>query len=171
MFLELISALTPVLSAVAGGLIGFLSARMMWLSQERLRRKNLATGLALELTSMEKMLSGYAKILSGPSLFKIDTPVYPVTGLYRTFQREIFSFEPGLSRQLFEFYNRVLEAEQLRTLSPQDPRYPVMQQGAGAALTNAVTQLPELVKALRREAGDRAPNTSVKQHGASLPSG
>lgn len=154
MILDLLSTLTPVLTTIAGGLIGFLSARMMWHSQERLRRKNIAIGLILEISSMEKMLSGYANILSGQSLFKIDTPVYPATGLYRILQREIFSFEPSLRRQLFEFYNRVLEAEQLRTLSPQDPRYSVMQQGAGLALTRAVAQLPELVKALRREAGE-----------------
>lgn len=154
MILDLLSTLTPVLTTIAGGLIGFLSARMMWHSQERLRRKNIAIGLILEISSMEKMLSGYANILSGQSLFKIDTPVYPATGLYRILQREIFSFEPSLCRQLFEFYNRVLEAEQLRTLSPQDPRYSVMQQGAGLALTSAVAQLPELVKALRREAGE-----------------
>lgn len=166
MLLELLSALEPVLSAVAGGLIGFLSARMMWLSQEKLRRKNIATGLALELSAMQKMLSGYANILSGPGLYKIDTPVYPATGLYRIFQREIFSFEPSLSQELFEFYNRVLEAEQLRTLSPQDPRYPLMQQGAGAALTNAIAQLPGLVKALRREAGDRTEAIAITKHGA-----
>ena len=159
---ELVATLTPVLTTVAGGLIGFLSARMMWLSQERLRRKNLATGLLLEITSMEKLLSGYANILSGPALFKIDTPVYPSIGLYRTFQREIFSFDAVLSRQLFQFYNRVLEAEQLRALSPQDPRYSVMQQGAGLALTNAIAQIPELVKGLGREGGSGA----IKEHGA-----
>ena len=152
---ELVATLTPVLTTVAGGLIGFLSARMMWLSQERLRRKNLATGLLLEITSMEKLLSG-------PALFKIDTPVYPSIGLYRTFQREIFSFDAVLSRQLFQFYNRVLEAEQLRALSPQDPRYSVMQQGAGLALTNAIAQIPELVKGLGREGGSGA----IKEHGA-----
>ena len=166
MLLELLSALTPVLSAVAGGLIGFLSARMMWLSQEQLRRKNIATGLALELNAMQKMLSAYANMLSGPGLFKIDTPVYPATGLYQIFQREIFSFEPSLSRELFEFYNRVLEAEQLRTISSQDPRYLLMQQGAGAALTNAVAQLPGLVKALRREAGDKTETIAITKHGA-----
>lgn len=159
MLLELLGALTPVLSAVAGGLIGFLSARMMWRSQEQLRRKNVAAGLVLELIAMQQMLTGYATMLSGPGLVKIDTPVYPATGLYRIFQRDIFSFDFSLSRELVEFYNRVLEAEQLRTLSLQDPRYALMQKGAGARLTNALAQLPGLLKALRREAGDRTETT------------
>ena len=163
---ELLSALTPILTTVAGGLIGFLSARMMWHSQEQLRRKNIAAGLILEITTMEKMLSGYANMLSGPGIFKIDTPVYPATGLYRIFQREIFAFEPTLARQLFEFYCRVLEAEQLRTLSPNDPRYRIMQEGVGLGLTRAVAQLPELLASLRKEAADTPQIRSVTQYGA-----
>jgi hypothetical protein len=158
----LLSALTPVLTIVAGGLIGFLSARMMWHSQEQLRRKNIAAGLILEISTMEKMLSGYAHMLSGPGIFKIDTPVYPDTGLYRIFQREVFAFDAELARQLFEFYSRVLEAEQLRTLSPQDPRYRLMQEGAGMALTRAVAQMPALIAGLRKEAG----STALTQYGA-----
>lgn len=166
MLLDIITILAPLLSAVAGGLIGFLSARAMWRSQEQLRRKNIATGFLLELGALEKMLSGLANLLSRPGLIKMDTPVYPSSGLYHVFQREIFSFAPTLSRELFQFYGRVLEAEQLRTLHPQDPRYAIMQQGAGAALTNAVAQLPTLSAALRREAGDHAATAAVTKHGA-----
>jgi len=154
--IDVLTVIAPILSAVAGGLIGFLSARAMWRAQERQRLRNVATGFLLEISALEKMLTGYANMLSGPGLFKVDTPIYPPTGLYRTLQREVFSFDPALSQSLFQFYLRVMEAEQLRTMDPRDPRYGIMQEGAGAALRSAVSQLPALRKALAGHAGTAA---------------
>jgi hypothetical protein len=124
----------------------------MWRAQERLRRQNIAVGFLLEIESMEKMLSGYANMFSGPTLVKVDTPIYPPTGLYRLLQREVFSFDAKLARSLFQFYSRVLEAEQLRSTAPNDPRYRILQEGVGVGLTAAVRQLPELKESLTKEA-------------------
>nr|HDN01161.1 hypothetical protein [Deltaproteobacteria bacterium] len=108
--MDLINALTPVLTALAGGLIGFLSARAIWKAQEAQRRRNVAQGLLLELNSMEKMLTGWANVLGGANKVKIDPPLYPPAWLYHVLQKEIFAFDQNLSRSLFQFHMRVLEA-------------------------------------------------------------
>lgn len=152
---DLINALTPVLTTLAGGLIGFLSARAIWKSQESRRRRNVAQGLLLELNSMEKMLTGWANVLGGPNRVKIDSPLYPPTGLYHVLQKEIFAFDQNLSRSLFQFYMRVLEAEGIRSYLPTDPRYSVLQESAHAALRAAVDQLADLKALLLKEIGEK----------------
>src|SRR5260221_1192070 len=94
-------------------------------------------------------------MLPGPGMWKVDTTIYPPTGLYRLLQREVFSFDAKLARSLFQFYSRVLEAEQLRSTAPNDPRYRILQEGVGVGLTAAVRQLPDLKKSLMKEARTR----------------
>ena len=149
--MELINSLMPVLTTLTGGLIGFLSARAIWKAQESQRRRNVAQGLLLELISMEKMLTGLANVLGGPNKVRIDSPLYPPTGLYHVLQKEIFAFDQNLSRSLFQFYMRLLEAERFRSLSLTDPRYSILQEGAQATLRAAVDQLADLKALLLKE--------------------
>lgn len=166
MLVDILSVLAPVLTSIAGGLVGYLSARAMWRAQEKQRRQNIAVGFLIELISMEKMLTGWSNSLSQPDRVRIDTPLYPATGLFHVLQRELFSFDPALSRSLFEFYSHILEAERLRTYAPEDPRYPILQQGAGAGLKAAVGQLSHLQQLLGREAGNQMALPATSRRGA-----
>lgn len=166
MFIDLLNVLSPVLTSIAGGLVGYLSARMMWRAQEKQRRQNIAFGFLIEVTSMENMLNGWSNILSQPGRVRIDTPLYSATGLFHVLQRELFSFDPALSRSLFEFYSHILEAERLRTYALEDPRYPIMQQGAGAGLKAAVGQLSHLQQLLRCEADKQMALPASSRRGA-----
>jgi hypothetical protein len=154
--LEFLTAITPVLSAVAGGLIGFLSARIMWATQEATRRRSIAQGFLLEIMSLEKMVTGWPKVIANPpggGTVKIDTPLYPAQGLYFALQKDIFSFEPSLAGELYQFYRRLLEAEELRKIPPTDPRYRVILEMIQADLTKAGHQIPSLKDKLRAALG------------------
>lgn len=164
--LEILKALTPALTSIAGGLIGYLSARAMWGLQRKQQRQNIANGFLIEVTSMEKMLTGWSNILSQPGRVRIDTPLYSASGLFHVLQREVFSFDPALSKSLFEFYTRILEAERLRTYASEDPRYPLLQQGAAAALKAAVGQLHDLQQLLRHEGGNQIALPGTSEGGA-----
>ncbi|MBI3491478.1 MAG: hypothetical protein HY047_06820 [Acidobacteria bacterium] len=157
--MDLLSGLTPVLTTIVGGLIGFLAARMMWEIQETRRRKSVAQAFLLELGSLERMLAGFARVLQSPpggSQVRIESPLYPSYGLYYTLQKDLFSLSPELSGPLFQFYLRILEADRLREFSPTDPRFALMQDGVRSALASAVSQLPDLKVRLSREIGRSA---------------
>jgi hypothetical protein len=158
-FLEFLSAVTPVLSAIAGGLIGFLSARVMWATQEATRKRSVAQGFLLELMSLEKPVTGWPKVIANPpggGTVRIQTPLYPAHGLYFALQKEIFSFQPALAGGLYQFYRRLLEAEALRQTPTTDPSYRVVLEMVQADLTKAGDQLPALKDQLREVLGANA---------------
>ena len=136
MTIEIFKALVPILTTLAGGLIGYLSASKMWSKQQAEKRRNIARGILLEIQSLEKMLTGLVNIFNAPpgaANIKIDSPIYPVHGLYHVLQKDLFSFHSDLSGALFEFYLRLLEADRLRLHPPQDPAFAIMQNGTRSA--------------------------------------
>lgn len=151
---DLLVRLTPVWTALAGGLSAFLAARLMWRTQVGHRRKNLARGLLLELQSLEKGLSGWANVYRNPpqgARVRADTPFYPGTGLYHAVQKDISSFPADVSRGLFRFYSTLLQAESLRAFPTDSPAAHEIHDGVAAALESATAQLPLLIEALSRE--------------------
>jgi hypothetical protein len=152
--LDLLVKLTPVWTTLAGGLIGFLAARLMWQTQVRHERKNLAQGLLLDLQSLQGGLTTWTNVYRNPpegATVRADTPFYPAAGLYYAVQKEISSFPADLSRALFRFYSTVLQAEALRTFPVDRAAAHEVHKVVGAALTRATEQLPSLMERLSRE--------------------
>jgi len=156
MDIEIVKALVPILTTLAGGLIGYISASQMWNKQQVEKRRNIALGILLEIQSLEKMLTGWGNILNASSesaAVRIQSPLYPAHGLYHVLQKDLFSFHSELSGALFKFYLDLLEAERLRLHPPEDPAFATMQDLARAALAAAVNQLPQLKTLLLSELG------------------
>jgi hypothetical protein len=118
---------------VAGliGVIGALSASYLaWnLQQQTLDKQqteeidNIASALYIDVSIVEERLKKALTIqsqinksqlgISGSSL-AIDLPYYPKNGLYYVFNKDISRFDKGTSRDLYAFYNNIIELENRR---------------------------------------------------------
>ncbi|MFZ2071468.1 MAG: hypothetical protein WAV32_07740 [Halobacteriota archaeon] len=115
--------MTLILGTVIGGIIGFMFSYIMWKVQIKYNKKNIAQGLYLEISSLEKTIELYAKAFDTPgpgaALVKIDQPFYG-DGLFFACRKEIFGFNQDLSKNLFEFYTYLLTAERDRQVDNSD---------------------------------------------------
>jgi len=150
----MLSYLAPLAPTLVGGLIGFLSARLMAAYQAGRQRRNIAQGILLELAQLEKPLTGWANILRSPpggGLVRIDTPLYPSHGLYHTLKKDILQFDHELAREAFAFYIGLMNVEQERHTPTDSPAYPIMMEGVGKGLADSTERLPRLRALLLKE--------------------
>jgi hypothetical protein len=146
--------LSLLLPTFVGGLIGFLSARLMAAYQAARQRRNIAQGILLELGRLEKPLTGWANILRNPpggGQVRIDTPLYPSDGLYHSLKKDMLQFNHELAGELFAFYIGLMNVEQERRTPTDSPAYPIMMKGVAKGLSESVERLPHLRALLLKE--------------------
>jgi hypothetical protein len=86
-------------------------------------RKNLANGYISDLENVNRTLGGIISDLDNPNnpdyhkyLTKITNYLYPPWGLYYSNRQDIQKFDSKTSSDLYDFYNKLLLAEQGRIL-------------------------------------------------------
>jgi hypothetical protein len=144
--------LYQLLGTIVGGLIGFLTARLMWQTQVRYQRRNLARGLLLEVRQLKRnlgLLAGLFEKVDG--LQELRTPIYGSDGLYYSVQKEIASFSPELAEALYSFYMNLLEAERSRQVKRDDQFFGPAATAVRNAVIEAHKMLPALDQLLERE--------------------
>jgi hypothetical protein len=145
--------LLPLIGTLIGGLIGFVSARLLWRAQVRLQRKNLARAFLLEVRHLKRTLALFAGAFEKlPGLTEIGTPIYGRDGLYYALQKEVAAFTPEVSEALYRFYMELLEAERALQVKRDDQFFHAAAKSAQAAITEANGMLPRLEELLAREA-------------------
>jgi len=113
------SIAVAIIGALAGGLIGYRSSKLQWESQLKLKKRNLASALILEMQEIEQTLKPYANA-KNPSDFQsiylenMVTSFYPDYGLYYEVKSELFVFNPELCNKIRIFYTDLLKAERGR---------------------------------------------------------
>ena len=155
------NAIFILLSAVIGGVIGFLSSYFMWNAQLKRDKKNIALGFYMEISSLEKTLKLYADVFDGvtppPPQFKPDDPVdvpdsfYTNDGLFFVFRKEMSSFNRDLSKSLFEFYTYLLTAEKNRKIDKSDMFFRSANDEMKNCIIKAYKLLPSLMELLEKE--------------------
>lgn len=149
------------LSAVIGGVIGFLSSYFMWKTQIKYDKKNITRGFYLEIYSLENRLKLFADVFSGVTplppqhktddLVEIPEPLYADDGLFFVFRKEMFSFSSDLSKSLFEFYTYLLTAEKDRKIAKSDMFFKPANDEMKNCIVEAHKLLPSLKELLEKE--------------------
>lgn len=150
-----------LLSAVIGGTIGFISSYFMWKTQIKYNNRNIAKGLHMEISSLERTLKLYADLFSGvtppPPQSETDDPVeirdpfYTQDSLFFVFRKEMSSFNLDLSKSLFEFYTYLLTAEKDRKIDKSDWFFNPANDEMKNCIIKAYELLPSLKELLKRE--------------------
>lgn len=148
--------LVPLLGTLLGGLIGYLSARLLWQSQLKQQRRNLARAFLLEVRQLKRMLQGYSNAFNslGDNVI-IQSSVYGRDGLYYSTQKEICSFPPELAENLYAFYMSLMEAEHARQVKKDDILFALHAEAVRVAIVKANETVPNLERLLEKESGER----------------
>lgn len=143
-----------MLGAVIGGIIGFTSSYFMWKIQMSYKKRNIAHGFYLEISSLEKTIELYAKAFEAPGpgagLVKIDQPFYN-DGLFFALRKEISGFNQDLSKRLFEFYTCLLTADRARQVASSDQFFKQANDEMKNSIKESYNLLPNLKKSLKKE--------------------
>lgn len=123
----MVPELLSIISTLLGGLIGFLSAWLMWRTQTQYQRHNLARAFLLEIAHLKEQLDVFANAFESlrahhgyRGRFDIKFPIYDNNRLYYATQKEIAAFEPKLAEALYRFYMDLIAIERMRLLEPND---------------------------------------------------
>jgi len=144
-----------VLGTILGGLIGYLSARLLWQTQMKQQRRNLARAFLLEVRQLKRMLQSYSNAfesLGDKTL--IEAPIYGRDGLYYSTQKEICAFSPDLAENLYTFYMSLMEAERARQVKKDNIFFKFHAEAVRVAIVKANKSVPNLERLLAKEAGE-----------------
>lgn len=150
--------LTTVLALVIGGVIGFYSSYLMWTVQMKHDREKIARAFYAEISSLETTLKAYSglftKDINGVSghttPIEIKQPFYS-NGIFFDLRKEIFSFNPESSKDLFEFYMHLLRAEEFRQIDHSNVLFKPLNTEMKMNIVKAYELLPHLKELLKRE--------------------
>ncbi|MHB8164211.1 MAG: hypothetical protein ACYDDV_07645 [Methanoregula sp.] len=133
-----------IITAIISGLISVIFSIVLFNYQfsttTLTERKNLANGYLSDIENVNGSLGGFITEYSIPTITKVKpmskwgNSFYPEWGLYYSNRQDISKFDPELSKDLYEFYYILLNAEFCRQefnnydqTHPKDPDQPIEQ--------------------------------------------
>ncbi|MCX6700347.1 MAG: hypothetical protein NTV68_10560 [Methanomicrobiales archaeon] len=106
-------------ACIAGG-ASLSNSFILYNTQQTNEKSNIAQGLYYETGSLKNDLEpldySFTNNRSENEVFIQETPLYPETGMFFSFQKDIFQFDDKTSNDLYIFYNSLLTAENDRKL-------------------------------------------------------
>jgi hypothetical protein len=142
-----------IILAVIGSVIGSgVVQSVLTYQTQKSEQINLAKGYLMDIDYINRTINGYLEIYNTPGSpwYHIPPayyarPFYPDWGLYYSNRQDISKFDPDLSKSMYDFYYKILTAEDDRkqyndyeTLHPLNPNYPLDPQRENISLAKSV---------------------------------
>jgi hypothetical protein len=122
--IAILGVIATIVAAFLGAYLGTSGSRDLVKEQNNALKKNIATAFYIDISSLMDDWSAIApqfeKDLNNNTCsisYSIRGEYYSNNGIYYSYQNEITSLNPNLSRDLFAFYTNVSKAEQLNKVT------------------------------------------------------
>jgi|WetSurMetagenome_2_1015567.scaffolds.fasta_scaffold01907_2 hypothetical protein len=134
-----------LIGVLIGAGVSLTNSLILWNNSLNKEKSDIAEGLYLDVSSLQDTLVLADKeFQSGDTcdddIFVQSAPLYPVNGLYYSYQRDIPKMNRKIAQDTFAFYSHLLSAERDRSLI-----FDIQQQGDVRNLTPAEIRRQEVL--------------------------